>query len=159
MTTRFLLTDYSHSWLADTLFVSATTDVACHMYLRWTHVEMLVHLREKRIRGLNVEGNPKYCFVEWLEVEQTEAGDTLTHTFSFPSWGPGECRWWHFRAEISGVPSVSNTGIITSCYLEGPVFTLGIFGDPVALSGSVSLEAGDGISITVDVPTNSLLLS
>ena len=79
---------------------------------------MKVHLREKRIRGLNVEGNPKYCFVEWLEVEQNEPGDTLTHTFNFPSWGPGECRWWHFRAEIAGSPSVSNTGIITACYEE-----------------------------------------
>ena len=118
MSSRFLLTDYAHSWVADSLFVWCQTDVSCHMFLRWTMVDMRIHLREKRIRGLNVEGNPKYCFVQWLEVEQNEPGDTLTHTFDFASWGPGQCRYWHFRAEISGIPSVSNTGIITACYLE-----------------------------------------
>lgn len=85
---RWLMTEYAHSWEGDTLFVVVSTDIAAHLYLRWTDKEEHVHIREKNLRGLLVEGNPKYCFVEWLEVEQTEVGDTLDHSFSFPTWGP-----------------------------------------------------------------------
>ncbi len=83
---RFLIINYAHSWQGDTLFIAVATDVPCHLYLRWTDVEEQVHIREKLLRGLMVLGNPKFCFVEWAEVEQNEAGDTLNHTFNFATW-------------------------------------------------------------------------
>lgn len=118
MPIRFLMTDYAHSWVEDQLYVWCTTDIASHLFLRWTAVDMKVHIHEKRIRGLDLMGDPKYCFVEWIEVEQNEVGDSLTHTFNFSGWAAGECRWWHFRAEVDGQPLESNTGIITACYGE-----------------------------------------
>ncbi len=115
---RFLILEYAHSWVGNTLNVATASDVACHMFLRWTRVSMKVHMHEKDIRGLTVMGDPKYCFVQWLEVEQTEPGDTLNHSFSFPGWAEGEQRWWHFRAVEGGVDSPSTTGIFTAIYQE-----------------------------------------
>ncbi|KKM18704.1 hypothetical protein LCGC14_1663000 [marine sediment metagenome] len=115
---RFLILGYAHSWVDNTLNVATATDVPCHMFLRWTRVSMKVHMHEKTIRGLTVMGDPKYCFVEWLEVEQTEEGDTFNHSFSFPGWAEGEQRWWHFRAVEGGVDSPSTTGIFTAIYQE-----------------------------------------
>ncbi|KKM93053.1 hypothetical protein LCGC14_1212290 [marine sediment metagenome] len=115
---RFLITEYAHSWVGPTLHVALTTDVAAHLWLRHTNVIEKVHLREKIIRGLGVMGDPKYCFVEWSEVEQNEPGDTLNHTFTFNTWADGEQRWWHFRAWVGGSPSESNTNIFTATYQE-----------------------------------------
>ena len=86
MTARWLLTDYAHTWVGDELHVWHASDILVHSFLRWTQVEERVHLHGLITRGLALPKDPKYCFVEWLEVEQSEPGDTLTHTFEFPSW-------------------------------------------------------------------------
>lgn len=115
---RFLVTEYAHSWVGSTLHVAVTTDVLSHLWLRHTDVIERVHIREKIIRGLSIMGDPKYCFVEWAEVEQNEVGDGLTHTFTFNTWAAGEQRWWHFRADVEGSPSQSNTNIFTAIFQE-----------------------------------------
>ncbi|KKM95048.1 hypothetical protein LCGC14_1192130 [marine sediment metagenome] len=86
-TLRFLIIDYRHSWVEDSLFVWCATDVPSHLYLRWTDKRDWMHLHALDTRGDRLMKDPKYCFVEWLEVEQNEAGDTMVHTFNFPSWG------------------------------------------------------------------------
>ncbi|GAI70268.1 unnamed protein product, partial [marine sediment metagenome] len=40
-----------------------------------------------------------YCFVAWCELEQTEPGDTLTHTFTLPTssaYIPPDTNTWLF---------------------------------------------------------------
>ena len=91
------------------------------MYLRWTDIEPVVHLRTEVDRGLAKRGDPKYCFVQYTEIEQNEPGDTIYHTFTFPSWEYCFRRWWYFIATIEGKSTPSNTGILTDhCDYPGP---------------------------------------
>ena len=83
---RFLIIAYNQWWLSDTLWVKCTTDVPVHLFLRWTDKREWMHLHAETIRGATLMKDPKYCFVEWQEVEQEEAGDTLEHTIPFQFW-------------------------------------------------------------------------
>lgn len=117
-TNKWLILEYAHSWLNFTLYVACTTDVPCHMFLRWTDKEEHIHLHSKDVRGETFLGDPKYCFVEWNEVEQNEPGDTLSHTFHFSGWFVCARRWWMFRATIAAAESPSTTGIFSAHYLD-----------------------------------------
>jgi hypothetical protein len=57
-------------------------------------------------------GDVYYCFTAFFDVEQQEAGDTLTHTFTVSPWYACETRYFYFHGEVSGVPSPSTTPII-----------------------------------------------
>ncbi len=111
---RFLLIDYKQKWVGNQLFIEVETDVPVHLYLRWTKQEMRMHLRETTLGGYSFMTDPKYCFVEWTQVEQNEAGDTYLHTFNFDGWLFCEWRWWGFVGTISGTPSPSATCILSA---------------------------------------------
>lgn len=115
---RFLLTKYEHLWVADTLYVKVSTDVPCHLYLRWTDKPLRMHLRSTDLGGYGFMTDPKYCFVEWRQVEQEEPGDTLDHTFHFAEWAECETRWWGFVGTVGGQPSPSATSVFTAHYKD-----------------------------------------
>lgn len=115
---HFLVIEYAHSWVNDTLYVACTSDVACHMYLRWTSVPMGVHNRVTTLGGYSFMTDPKYCMVQYNEVEQNEAGDTLTHTFNFAGWAECEWRWWYIVGTLGGEPSPSATCIFQAHYMD-----------------------------------------
>jgi len=114
----WLTTEYAHSWLENLLYVACVTDVPCHLWLRWTDKEEHIHPRQKDRRGVLFLSVPDYCFVEWQEVEQNEAGDTIHHTFNFDTWGTCQRRWWHLRGQIGGADSPSTSPIFTAHYEE-----------------------------------------
>jgi len=116
--TRWALTYYAHAWLGPILYVYAETDVPVHLYLRWTDKEEQIHLHTEVDRGLAKLGDPKYCFVQWREVEQNEPGDTISHTFSFAGWAHCNWRWWMFRGTAAGADTPSNTCIFSAHYLD-----------------------------------------
>lgn len=116
--TRFLLTEYAHAWIADTLFIAVTTDVPVHLYLRWTDKPLRMHNRSTSLGGYGFMTDPKYCFVEWRQVEQNEPGDTLSHTFDFASWFECQRRWWGFVGTVGGTPSPSATCVFSAHYLD-----------------------------------------
>jgi len=115
---RFLLTEYAHSWVGPVLFVACTSDIPCHLYLRWTDRPVGMHNRSTELGGYGFVTDPKYCFVEWKEVEQNEPGDTLSHTFNFAGWAPCEWRWWLIVGTVGGAPSPSATCIFQAHYLD-----------------------------------------
>lgn len=115
---RWALIYYAHSWLDGTLHVYCETDTPVHLYLRWTDKEEQIHLHSATDRGLTKMSDPKYCFVEWKEVEQNEAGDTFKHTFSFAGWAHCNWRWWMFRGTVTGLDTPSNTCIFSAHYLD-----------------------------------------
>lgn len=156
---RWILTAYSHSWLNGTLTVTTRTNIACHQWLRWTDIPFRVHLRTEMDRGLAKLGEPDYCFVQYNDIEQNEAGDTTEHTFTWLGWF--DCRrcWYYFWATISTALSPSNTAIFELHYRDGPVFSIGEYLDPVALFEHVKLEEGAGIILTRDDAKNSLKIS
>ena len=115
---HFLLLEYAHSWVGDTLYVACVSDVPCHQWLRWTSVPMGVHNRVTTLGGYSFMTDPKYCLVQYNEVEQNEAGDTLSHTFNFAGWATCEWRWWYLVATLGGEPSPSATCIFQAHYLD-----------------------------------------
>lgn len=108
---RWFINGYLHYWDHHVLTVYANTNVACHMYLLWTDVPFRQHLRQEETRGLKKMTLPKFCFVQFTEIEQNEAGDTSVHTFTFPGWEFCMTRYWTFRATINGDDSPSNMAI------------------------------------------------
>lgn len=115
---RFLLTKYEHQWVADTLYVEVVTDVPCHLFLRWTDKPLRLHNRSTTLGGYYFMTDPKYCFVEWRQVEQDEPGDTLVHTFSFAEWAECQTRWWGFVGTVGSTASPSATSVFTAHYLD-----------------------------------------
>lgn len=79
---------------------------------------MGLHNRVTTLRGYSFMTDPKYCLVEYNEVEQNEPGDTLSHTFNFSGWSTCEWRWWYIVATLGGQPSPSASCIFQAHYLD-----------------------------------------
>jgi len=108
-----------------TLTVTLYTDVPVHLTLWWTAISPHLHLRPEEARGLRKLGLPDFCFVERFAIEQNEAGDTTTHTFTWPGWSPCLTRYFLFHGTYEGTPSPSNTAIFTFHY-SGPWYRVQI---------------------------------
>jgi len=61
--------------------VTLTTEVPCHLWLRWSWQTPLKHPTTRIVRGLPVFSDTYLCFTVYNDIEQNEVGDTLTHTF------------------------------------------------------------------------------
>ncbi|MBA7562259.1 hypothetical protein ES708_03909 [subsurface metagenome] len=98
---------YSHT--ATSLIITITTNTPCHLTCYYTDKEPGSHRTSRNQRGLTLPWGVYYCFVAWLSVEQTEPGDTLTHTFEIPDWSYCQIKWLAFRGTVAGElsPSVS----------------------------------------------------
>ncbi len=98
---------YSHT--ATSIIITITTNTPCHLTCYYTDKEPGSHRTSRNQRGLTLPWGVYYCFVAWLSVEQTEPGDTLTHTFEIPDWSYCQIKWFAFRGTIAEVlsPSVS----------------------------------------------------
>lgn len=70
------------------------------------------HRTSRILRGENLPWGAYWCFTAWQDLEQQEPGDTLYHTFIFPSWPPDQTRWFTFTATIASQPSPSAGPII-----------------------------------------------
>ncbi|MBA7587358.1 hypothetical protein ES708_29387 [subsurface metagenome] len=98
---------YSHT--ATSIIITITTNNPCHLTCYYTDKEPGSHRTSRNQRGLTLPWGVYFCFVAWKSVEQTEAGDTLTHTFEVPDWSYCQTKWFAFRGTIAEVlsPSVS----------------------------------------------------
>lgn len=108
--------------------IVVTTDVPCHLYMRWSHQQPWVHTIPAYRRGLAIPSETYYCFTVYTDNEQDEAGDTLTHTFIKTPWVHCETRWFHFWGKQAGI----------SCVSTSPVFKIH-FDDATAPPGPVQL--------------------
>lgn len=88
-----------------------TTDIPCHLWMRWTVNPPQEHLIQRTKRGLASLVDKYYCFDVYEDNEQEEAGDTLIHTFIKEPWPICETRYFYFHGEIAGVASKSTTAI------------------------------------------------
>jgi len=159
MNTRWILTDYSHSWSNGVLTVRTVSDIASHMWLRWTAEPVKIHLRTTIDRGLGRIMKPDYCFVQYNDIEQNEPGDTLEHTFTWPGWAECYRRWYYFWATVAAELSPSVTAIFELHFRDPPTFSIGEYLDPVVLFGEVKLEEGTGIILERDDAKNALRIS
>lgn len=113
---RWYVADYDHTWVYNTLQVTVTTDVPCHLNLQYTSQPSRMHMKWDTDSGYRWMWNPYYCFVEYTPVDQTEPGDTLTHTFVIPAWNLMETKWWIFTGTMFGAPAVSVSCIFRAIF-------------------------------------------
>ncbi len=114
------------------LTVVLETDVPCHLWCRHTLVVPRRHLLARDFRGLRVFDDPYFCFDAYTDLEQTEAGDTLEHTFILTDFLENTTRYFYFHGQIAGANSPS-----TSCILARKMQA-----DELSFSNSVQ-HAGD----------------
>lgn len=89
--------------------IVVTTDVPCHLWCRLTSEHPRVHLNSVLRRGEPFMSELRFCFVAYEDNEQTEAGDTLEHTWRKPAWGYCITKWCYFWGYVAGVVSPSTS--------------------------------------------------
>jgi len=89
------------------LYIVLHTSVPCHLSCYHTDKKPLQHHTSRVVRGLLLPWGSYFCFVAWKQVEQTESGDTLYHTFQIHPWGPLHTKWLTFRGNIANELSPS----------------------------------------------------
>ena len=87
------------------------TDAPCHLWMRYTFVEPKIHNIAVERRGLPLREDLYFCFDVYIDNEQEEAGDTLTHTFIKEPWPFCQPRWYYYHGEVAGLASPSTTAI------------------------------------------------
>lgn len=104
--------------------VTCYTNNPCHLSLRWTSITPAKHVNPRLVRGAVVGTYIDQCFVAYTDIEQNEAGDTYTHTFTVDPWPYCETRYFYFWGTVDGnlSPSAScifyyhSTANVLYCY-------------------------------------------
>jgi len=109
--THFAVIDVTYSYLDDGYTIVATTDVPCHLYCRMTEQPPRQHTLPSSRRGTRFTGDVRFCFTQYEDNDQVEAGDTITHTFVKDNWEVCHDRWFYFVGTIAGLTVVSETCI------------------------------------------------
>ncbi|GAI08749.1 unnamed protein product, partial [marine sediment metagenome] len=65
----------------------------------------------------------RFCFVVFEDLEQDEAGDTLTHTFTWHGWETCQVRWFYFWATSEGEKMKSTSPIFSKHFVAPQIFT------------------------------------
>jgi len=117
---RFHLLTIDHEMVEGGFTVTITTNAACHLYLRYSGVFPRIHRKSVARRGLVMGWDARYCFVAYQHLEQDEAGDTFTHTFTWPGWENCNTRYFYFWGTMGGQDMVSDTPIFWLHYLWIP---------------------------------------
>lgn len=134
----------------ESVFITVTTDIPCHLYCRLTETKPQIHLQSVLRRGAPFMSELRFCFTSFEDNEQAEAGDTLTHTWEKPNWGFCVTKWCYFFGSVTGIysPSTSpffehhNTFVIPPYGVFGPVIEERAYdnqglGDPIYVSGNI----------------------
>ncbi len=92
--------------------VQLTTDVPCHIWLRWTTNPPHIHKKIARRRGIALYDDLYYCFTTYGDIEQNQPGDTTRHTFHFAKLIDGLEYWFYHWGYIGGARSKSCSPIL-----------------------------------------------
>jgi len=100
--------------------IVVTTDVPCHLYMRWTTVKPQEHLIPVERRGLFLHSDKYFCFDAYKDNQQEEDDDTIVHTFIKEPWPACQTRYFYFHGTISGIASPSTSPIFTKHRVAPP---------------------------------------
>lgn len=110
---RFAVYDINYLVTSTGVEITVFTFEPCHLWLRYTTKEPQEHLVPVIKRGLATHQHKRFCFVVYKDLEQNEAGDTLTHTFTIEPWPHCQTRYFYFYGSIGGDPSPSTSAIFS----------------------------------------------
>jgi len=104
--------------------IVVTTDVPCHLYMRWTTKPPWIHHVPVLLRGVEVSKDIRICFTVYEDNEQLEPGFTTEHTFIKEPWASCETRWFYFYGFTSVQPTPSTSPIFKKHRLLPPYWLL-----------------------------------
>jgi len=102
------ITDQQFDW---GVRVTVTTDVAVHLYMRYSDNFPRIHAATREHRGVVMWGGVYHCFTAYHHIEQNEEGDTTTHTFDWPGWVYCETRYFYFFGHTNYLECVSDSPV------------------------------------------------
>lgn len=117
---RWFLYDLQQEDVDGGFIITLTTNTPCHLWLYWSDKEPWVHRKGVTERGLTMPWASYWCFVAWQKIEQTEPGDTTTHTFTWLGWVTCQTRYLRFHGTIDGLDSPSDSPIFIKHYSYVP---------------------------------------
>lgn len=101
--------------------ITVITDVACHLWMRYSLNPPQYHTVPVLRRGLFLHANRYICFTAYKDNEQEEAGDTLVHTFLKLNWPSCQTRYFYFYGSIAGEMCVSTSPVFELHFLAPPI--------------------------------------
>lgn len=117
--------------------IQLTTDVPCHIWLRWTANRPHIHKKVAMRRGIALYDDLYYCFTTYGDIDQNQPGDTTRHTYHFAKLEEGVEYWFYHWGYIEGNRSKSCSPILPikhtpKHYVLNPDFTEWSDGNPWA---------------------------
>jgi len=105
--------DIEQKQMLDGFTIIVTTNIPCHLFMRWTNVKPQQHKIPRERRGIFLYDDKRFCFVAYHENEQEELGDTLIHTFVKEDWPICETRYFYFVGTRNAEQQPSTSSIFT----------------------------------------------
>lgn len=96
--TWWVLTSSKHFPRPTSLRVLATTNLLDHLFMAWSYYQPSRTPIYRTIRGLRVHCGYKYVWDTPFIAEQTQSGDTFTHTFDLSALTPATTIWYYLFA-------------------------------------------------------------
>ncbi|MBA7675403.1 hypothetical protein ES703_83636 [subsurface metagenome] len=91
--------------------IVVTTDIPCHLYMRWSINPPEYHTVPSYRRGVFMHGDRYFCFTAYRDNEQEEPGDTLFHTFIKTGWPHCQTRYFYFWGMVGALVCKSTTAV------------------------------------------------
>jgi len=134
---RFSMRTIQQETIEGGFTITTTTDVACHLWLRWAVNKPQKHLIPVLRRGLYIHSDAYFCFTSYQDLEQNEEGDTTTHTFTWLGWEECNVRYFYFIGTIADIEAASTTGYFQKHYWPYPKT---LYFNPDPDSGAVTVD-------------------
>lgn len=93
------------------LYIVLVTDSLAHLWLRQTDKTIRTRKKPAYRRGGTLMDDLDICFVEYDDMEQQEAGGTLTHTWHITGWKETSYHWFYFWGTMAAEWTPCTTAI------------------------------------------------
>ena len=113
MTTLWAVLDILFWNMEDGVFLLATSDIPCHLYMRESENYPEIHKTPIIVRGVPFKSDVRFCFDVYHDINQFEDGDSLIHTFWKAPWLPCETKYFYFWGTINNITSRSSSAIFS----------------------------------------------
>ncbi|MBA7579921.1 hypothetical protein ES708_21802 [subsurface metagenome] len=94
---HFAVLDIAFIYTETSIIIECRTNNPCHLTLYYTDKQPVRHATSLVKRGVALPWGAYFCFVAWKSIEQQEAGDTLSHSFTIFDWSYCQSKWLCFR--------------------------------------------------------------